>query len=266
MNGYGKTTDSNYQDITQTSGPNNYLYYDNTGSGTGRARLLGVWLGQLPRDPVTYPTHTINVLPIQSPGEPQMTFVLQYLDSGGSWRPYSVMARVQEINCPPYDHGEAAGFVTAFALFAAAHIDPRTDRFSASMGEFDRTGTTHNYDWGGGTTIRCSNLSNNSTDGGGRGGLNFLMPSTTAGFSYRNPLTGSPATAYLLDDWQNNQKSPRPCSMPRPTFGTRTRMASPDRAMAGGLITNPPRPARRLPRVVMGRSLTRRPLLLPITR
>ena len=204
LNGYGSSTYSNYQDTTP-GGPNNFMWYNQTSNqGTGRARLLGVWLGQLPRDPTTYPTHTVSVSPIESPGEPQLTFVLEYQDSNGNWLPYSMMARLQEINTPPYDYVENLGYITVFNTFAAAHPDPRTDRFSAFSGKFNSSGTTYNYMWNTNETIRPSNYTT-STQAGGRGGVSCLMPNASAGFTVNlAAATSPPWPAYLLDEWENN--------------------------------------------------------------
>lgn len=205
IEGYGQSFyTSNYQLPSQAAGPNNFYFYRG-GGGTGKTRCIGVWLGALDRDPVTYPTHKVEILPVSAPApiEPHLTFVLQYQDKNGRWLPYSMMARLKEMHGPTFgSSGEKVGYPTTFRNFNAARPDPRTDRFSASAGMYNSSGTTFNYMWANGCSARSGPILTNAQSGG-RGGTSFLMPSTTAGFSYQYPKTGA-WTVYLLDDWAQN--------------------------------------------------------------
>ncbi|MEZ0297636.1 MAG: hypothetical protein ACAI35_14400 [Candidatus Methylacidiphilales bacterium] len=207
LQGWGNTTEDNYEDLTEPSGPRNFLFYRKPPTTKTTARLLGVWLGSIPRDPRTgpegYPTHYVEVLPISSPGEPQLTFVLEYKDNNGKWHPYSMMARVQEIWGPTFGYKEPTGWVNWFRDWSAAKPDPRTDRFSAAAGRLNSSGTTYNNMWAGNSTIQGGPRTI-SSQSFGHGSTSYLMPNTTAGFTYQSPVVNSFSTAYLLDDWARN--------------------------------------------------------------
>ncbi|PTY05351.1 hypothetical protein DB346_01940 [Verrucomicrobia bacterium LW23] len=207
--GYGNSLYSNYQDLSQVSGPKNHFFYrDMTNAHKGKTRPIGVWLGKLPRDPrknpLGYPTHWVEILPISSPTEPQLTFVLEYLEEGTTrWRPYCVLARVQEMYGPTFGPKEPCGFVSWFRDFNLARPDPRTDRFSASAGRLNSSGTTYNRMWSSGSTIQGGPIVGNA-QAEGHGSTSYLMPSTAAGFVYQAPIKTSFSTAYLLSDWSRN--------------------------------------------------------------
>ncbi|MEI6338539.1 MAG: hypothetical protein WCQ57_08160 [Verrucomicrobiota bacterium] len=208
---------TNYFDSLAASGPNNYMYYANPGSGT---RLMGVWLGKFDRDPRDwqlggYPTHDVDILPIgnTAPGEPQMTFVLEYNDKPdgtGTWRPYSMMARIQEVrSTPSYSYNHRSGYISWFLYWGAGRPDPRTDRFSSHSGNGNSSGTTYTYVWSAGDSIRPTTTLKSAASGG-KGCTSFYMPDASLGFFYRNPVNaasipgGSFAVGYLLDDWAWN--------------------------------------------------------------
>ncbi len=58
-------------------------------------------------------------------GNPDISFVLEYQDSNGVWRPYSHIARLAIFEFTGWDFSENNGV-------GYVHVDPRTDRFSVS--------------------------------------------------------------------------------------------------------------------------------------
>ena len=211
----GVTTNgtTNYYDSISASGPKNYMFYAEPGAGT---RLMGIWLGEFDRDPRDweiggYPTHTVKILPVNNSAEnePQMTFVLEYNDKpdgSGKWLPYTMMARVQEIrSTASYSYNHRDGYLSWFIEWGFGRPDPRTERFSVHSGRINSSGTTYNYQWGSGSSIRPSAIvKSKSGSPSGKGSVSYLMPSTSEGFYYQLPLTNSFSTAYLLDDWAWN--------------------------------------------------------------
>ncbi len=207
---------TNYFDPVVVSGSNNYLYYANPGAGTD---LMGVWLGKFDRDPRDrsvggYPTHFVDVFPLNNSGEPQITFVLEYNDrpdGTGVWLPYTMMARIQQLrSTSQYTYNHRDGDNGWFLFWGAGRPDPRTDRFSAHSGNGNSSGTTYTYVWSSNNSIR-PNAKLNSNQGSAKGCISYLMPDTAQGFVYRNPVNypGPPkagrfAVGYMLDDWAWN--------------------------------------------------------------
>ena len=71
-------------------------------------------------------------------GATPMTFILEYMDSGGIWRPYSLFSRFNQFNSNSSGIINNSATYTTWANFYAMRPDPRTDRFSASGGSLGR--------------------------------------------------------------------------------------------------------------------------------
>jgi len=151
----------------------------------------------------------VSISPLDNPlpGEPHLTFVLQYNDKPdgtGNWLPYTMMARVQEIAPRKYNNNWRNGNIGWFLNFIGAHPDARTDRFSNAAGELNSSGSTYNFQWSGDDTLRPTPVLT-SQAGDGKGGLSYMMPDSSLGFTYQNPVLKSGVwTAYLLDYWAWN--------------------------------------------------------------
>lgn len=111
-----------------------------------------------------------------SPSGPGFSFVLEYQDASGNWKPYSHMARI--------NHFGASGFMLSPMPFGnMVHVDPRTDRFSVSQAGNSQSSPGDSTNLDAGRTMRSS-----STQAAYAG---KSTPWHTSGFTY------NPAYAYL---------------------------------------------------------------------
>jgi len=204
---------NNFIDTTGLSNASTNSYEGYNGDYT--SGMMGIHLGQLAgrNDPVDF-YHHIQITPALT--DP-LTFILQYYD-GSRWLSYTSMSRITELQGPDsYDDHEVPGSRLWLINFALARPDPRTDRFSAFRGFANSSGQNYNWEWGGGdynhpngqSILSGTSLNSGTAQaGGGRGGLNYLLPSSANGFVYK-PAGGLPKgtfpPSYLMDDWSDNQ-------------------------------------------------------------
>jgi len=196
IRGFEKATGSSakyrYDDSTSASGPKN-RYPAGVGwvsSGQSGNQFMAVYLGEINRDPDTYPQYSIRALI-----DGNLTFALEYYD-GSAWRPYTALSRIKSL----YDNSGGSGSREGKSTWTSAsgHPDPRTDRFSGAAG---RIAAGQNIRWNPDDSLRPTHAATVSTGNApARSPIQAGWPRTTSGFTH-NPVSG---LYYLFDDWAMN--------------------------------------------------------------
>jgi Tfp pilus assembly protein PilX len=202
LTGFEAAADKNYSDSTCPSGPDNSHPSGVSWTG-GNGRFLGVYLGDVYRDPRDADEGGSPQYKVQTVPDPSLSLVVEYYD-GTDWRPYSLLNRVESVHPNGGGSGSRAGQVGWGS--SDGHIDPRTDRFSGSAG---RKGAGQNSAWGANRTVRA----NDSPDVGkgsasGRNPIFQAWPRASSGFIH-DPLSGGELAsnvsgAHLFDCWMMN--------------------------------------------------------------
>lgn len=188
----GGTAKFKYDDATSPSGPKN-RYPMGVGwvsQSLNNNQFLGVFAGQVERDPQNFPQYEIRALI-----DGNLTFVLEYFD-GSTWRPYQTLARLKTLHENGGGSGSRQG--SSAWLSATGHTDPRTQRFSGSAG---RVAAGNNIRWNPDESARPVKATTVSTGNiPGRSPITSAWPRATSGFSH-TPVSG---LHYLFDDWAMN--------------------------------------------------------------
>lgn len=201
LTGYEATSQNRYDDTASPSGPMNRQPAGTTWSS---AKFLGIYFGEVIRDPRDVadggrPQYNIVAVP-----DPQLTFVLEYFD-GSNWHPYSMLCRLEKV------HNNAGGSGSRYGQggwgSSDGHVDPRTDRFSGSAG---RVAAGNNSAWGARKSILngVAGTVGKNDNGAGRNPIFQGWPRPSAGFIH-NPLASGElganvSGAYLFDGWLMN--------------------------------------------------------------
>jgi Tfp pilus assembly protein PilV len=188
----GGTAIYKYDDATSPSGPNNrYPSGINwVSQSLNNNQFLGVFFGQVERDPQNFPQYEIRALI-----DGNLTFVLEYFD-GATWRPYNALSRIKTLHENGGGSGSRQG--SSAWLSAVGPTDPRTQRFSGSAG---RVAAGNNIRWNpdeSARPVRTSTVSTGNTPG--RNPIMAAWPRSSSGFTH-TPVSG---LYYLFDDWAMN--------------------------------------------------------------
>ncbi len=236
-----------YEDGTSPSGTENRYPQESTKitGSLNNNQFLAIYVGSVEVDPDAIPPlggHRVSFSP-----SARLSFVLQYFD-GSSWRPYSMLNRLEQLIGSQRSSNGKTG--DSGWIGANGHVDPRTERFSGSVG---RIGAGNNVRWQGGTTVRPVESTALATQGNGRSPVMQAWPRVTSGFTHY--VTGG---YYLFDTWiqnlpQNNTSFyADPDGVVRPGDGWRADIATGDGMIAYHKTTLPASATRRRP-VILNR-------------
>lgn len=198
------TAADDYLDTTGTSGPDNRfkpgatkaLWDENVDKNPFLAIYIGKVTRTVPPKGTTNGHHQVRVVP-DLPSGGYLTFALEYKGPDGTWRPYSVIARVTNFYLQNWSSNSRFGGVGFSSV--GGRVDPRTDRFSISASSI-RSG--NNITWNGSSSVRsvaAAWLEAPSTPGPGRSVIFSAWPQS-ANFTHTLPT----AKNYTFDAWSQN--------------------------------------------------------------
>jgi hypothetical protein len=212
---YTSSTPTPTQNVWPTVASGCLINFSNSATGTyaaGKNQFFGVFTGTVQRTPtlvsastgsVTLQANRVRIIP-----DPQLTFVLEYYD-GTNWLPYTVMSRIAYIGTQSWATGNTYGN-PGWKEFAA-HVDPRTDRFSVSEGEAQ--GFSNPAQWPMTTSSKGLSIQwDNITSANNYGSVRFGYPLISSGFTYNpsvSPTVGESAGEnQYFNMWAQNLNSP----------------------------------------------------------